>query len=296
MKKALLLVMTWLVAAGTALALPPANANFSADRDQPFGLVLDGRPLTRGLARQVHVDMLVPGQHWADFSIPGPRGRVQSFRTAVWLEPGVEASFILLLRPGFAPQLRQISAVALGGPGRGHQYQYGPGGYGNGYIGGGYGGQPQQHGGSYGPGQGGYGQGSYGQGQGSYGQGGYGQGNYQPSPYGGPTGGAGYYPGSAVSSYRLMTPADAGALAQAIKQRPFESTKLSTAQQALASSSIRAEDLEVVLRSFDFDSTRVELAKFAYEHVADPQNFYRVYDAFQFDSSVQEVQKSVAKN
>ena len=38
----------------------------------------------------------------------------------------------------------------------------------------------------------------------------------------------------------------------------------------------------------------MELAKFAYSHVADPQNFYRVYESFDFDASAQEVQQAVS--
>ena len=59
MKKSLLLALASLLAsAAPALAYPPApaNVNFTSERGLPFGLVLDGRPLTRGVARQVHVD------------------------------------------------------------------------------------------------------------------------------------------------------------------------------------------------------------------------------------------------
>ena len=92
MKKALLLgLMGWLLAAAPVLAHPPvpANVNFTSERGVPFGLVLDGRPLTRGVARQVHVDQLQPGAHWADFTLPTPYGGAVRFRSRVWLEPGL---------------------------------------------------------------------------------------------------------------------------------------------------------------------------------------------------------------
>ena len=118
--------LTTVVAAPPA---PPANANFLSERGMAFGLLLDGQPLTRPLARQVHVDRLAPGQHWADFSVPTRYGPPMRFRTQVWLEPGFETSYVLMLRPGYGPQLRQIGAVPVAGPG------YGPG---PGYNGGGY--------------------------------------------------------------------------------------------------------------------------------------------------------------
>ena len=97
-----------------------------------------------------------------------------------------------------------------------------------------------------------------------------------------------------MSSYRALPPRDVDALVQAVQQRSSEASKLSTAKEALSQSSIRADDLRRLLRSLGFEASRVELAKFAYSHVADRQNFYRVYEAFEFDASAQEVQQAVA--
>jgi hypothetical protein len=131
-------LLTWVAVAPVAAAPPmlPATANFISERGQVFSLALDGQPLTRPVARQVHVARLVPGQHWADFSVPTRYGPPLRFRTAVWLAPGLETSYILVLRPGYGPQLRQLGAVPLGRPGYGPQGNYG--GYQQGYP------QPQQ--------------------------------------------------------------------------------------------------------------------------------------------------------
>ena len=298
MKKAYLFALAGLLAAAApALAHPPAaNVNFASERGVPFGLVLDGRPLTRGLARQVHVDRLVPGLHWADFTLPTPYGGAVRFRSRVWLEPGLETSFVLLARPGRPLALRQVDAVALCapsgyGPGRSNDY---PGGRYNGPAG-------------YDPAP--YDQGSYGSGRNhdndrdndyddaddrpdnGSGAPGYG---YPGGPGGNGPGGAGYYPGSGVSSYRTLAPPDVERLLQAVRQRPFDDGKLSLAKEALGQSSIQADDLAQLLRGFSFEASRVELATFAYPHVADRQNFYRVYDAFAFDASAREVQQAVA--
>lgn len=290
MKKALLLALVGLLAAvapAVAVPPPPANVNFLSERGVPFGLVLDGRPLTRGAARQVHVDRLAPGLHWADFTVPTAYGRPVRFRSRVWLEPGLETSFVLIARPGRPLGLRQVGAVALYGPSRGR---------GNGYY---------DNGGRYNSPQ------PYGQGNndpydngGSYNaapnpsyNNGYGNQPTGPAPggsYGNGPDADGYYPGTAVSSYRAMQPQDVDALVQAIKQRPFEASKLGTAKEALAQSAIQADDLKRLLRSLDFEASRVELAKFAHSHVSDPQNFYRVYEAFDFDNNAREVQRAVA--
>ena len=310
MKKALLLALAGvLAAAAPALAHPPApaNVNFTSERGVPFGLVLDGRVLTRGVARQVHVDRLMPGLHWADFSVPTPYGRAVRYRSRVWLEAGLETSFVLVTRPGRPLSLRQVGAVVLCGPGYGpgrsngrNGRQYDDDGYGEeghhdfddddgyGQAPAGYLSTPSGHdhgasnaydnGSSYSNGPG------YPTGNGTAGQGGYGT----------TAGGTGYYPGSAVSSYRLLPPQDVDALVQAVEQRPFEASKLSIAKETLSQSSIEARDLQRLLRGLEFEASRVELAKYAYPHVADRQNFYQVYEAFQFDASTQEVQRAVA--
>ena len=281
MKKALLFALAGLLAAvAPALAHQPvpANVNFSSERGVPFGLVLDGRPLTRGLARQVHVDQLVPGLHWADFTVPTAYGGAVRFRSRVWLEPGLETTFVLIARPGWPLDLRQVTAVPLYEPGCDR-------GYSNGYNGGGRYNSPAPYGqgGNGYPYNGGNPNNAYGNNPAGPG------GGYDNTPNGG-----GYYPGSATSSYRSLPPQEVDALVQAVQQRPFEASKLSTAEEALGQSSIQADDLRRLLRSMQSEATRVELAKFAYPHVADPQNFNRVYDAFEFESSVREVEQAVS--
>ncbi|WP_426058430.1 DUF4476 domain-containing protein [Hymenobacter sp. B1770] len=278
MKKALLLALVGLfatVAPALAYLPPPANVNFSSERGAPFGLVLDGRPLTRGMARQVRVDQLVPGLHWADFTVPTAYGGAVRFRSRVWLEPGLETSFVLIARPGRPLGLRQVAAVPLYGPNRGRANDYYDNGYGrqgnyNSPLPYGQNGNAPHYGGNNG----------------------YGNSNNGPG-YGNTPNGGGYYPGSAASSYRIMAPQDVDALIQAVQQRPFEASKLSIAKEALAQSSLQTDDLKRLLRTMEFEASRIELAKYAHSHLTDPQNFYRIYEAFEYDASVQEVQQAV---
>ncbi|WP_051718607.1 DUF4476 domain-containing protein [Hymenobacter sp. IS2118] len=272
MKKALLLALVGLFAAiAPALAYPPpaANVNFSSERGVPFGLVLDGRPVTRGAARQVHLNRLAPGLHWADFTVPTAYGRVVRFRSRVWLEPGLETTFVLVTRPGRPLGLRQVAAVALYGPGRGQ---------GNGYHSGGYNNRPTP-----------YDQNS----NGNYAQDNGYNANQPATGYDDTPNNGDYYANPAENSRRIMTPQDVDALVQAVQQRSFEASKLSIAKDALTQNSIQADDLKRLLRSLEFEASRVELAKFAHPRVADPQNFYRIYEAFQYDDSIREVQQAV---
>jgi len=245
------LLLSWL-SAGPALAAPLATAYFSSDKGVLFGLTLDGQALTRGPVRELRVEQLTPGEHWAELTLPGPKRSTVRLRSKVWLEPAAENRFVLVTRNGRTPELRAAGTTPLYAPGYGQPLPApvpAPGNYPN-NPNGGYPNNPN--------------------------------GGYAPAP--------GY---AAPNGYRLMGPQDVDALIASLKQRSFESTRLEVAKDALSQTSLYALDLQRLLRSFDFDASRVELAKFAYTRVADPQNFYRVYEAFQFDGSVQEVRQAV---
>jgi len=276
MKKALLLCLSLFLLAAAQLQAAPANVNFTSARGVPFNLRFDGRPLTRGGARQVHLNLIAPGVHWAEFVIPTRYGRSINYRTRIFLDPGLETSFVLLTRPGFAPELRKVSAVPLRRDCR-------PG-YGNSLNGGGY----------YGNSQGGFPLGdddydAYGSQQPTTQPGGYDNGSYDNGGYDD----GGTYPGGGVSYNRAMAPQDVDALMRALNAKSAESSKLDIAKEVLGQSAINAADLKRVLGEFDFESNKVELAKFAHPRVADPQNFYQVYEAFNFDSSIRDVQRAV---
>ncbi|RZK24270.1 MAG: DUF4476 domain-containing protein [Hymenobacter sp.] len=298
-------------AAQAAPPLPPANANFASERGLAFGLRLDGQPLTRPLARQVHVDRLAPGQHWADFSLPSPYGPPLRFRTAVWLEPGRETSYVLMLRPGFGPQLRQVAAVPVVGPAYGLVPGY-PGGYpprapgvpNGGGPGGYYGGQPTTPGNApYGnPNNGPYGDPSNGPTGGYDGDGtapAPDQNGSYPSPDGPsnapyPNNSGGYYPGPTTGGMLYpLPPAEVQDLTQALRNRTLDAERLPLVKQALAQGLVRADELTQLLNTMAFDQSRIELAKYGYGHLSDPQNFYRVYDTLRYPSSIREVQQAL---
>jgi hypothetical protein len=305
-----LLAMVLLSWAGSAAAVaappaPPANVNFVSERGQAFGLLLDGQPLTRPVARQVHVDRLAPGQHWAEFSLPTAYGPPMRFRTPVWLAPGLETSYVLVLRPS-GPRLRQVGAVPVPGPAYGGGYYGGgypvpaPGGPQGGYYGNQPNNQPYPNNAPYGgysapspggaaptPGAGypgGYGTPAPGQGY----PGGYGQGA-APDPNAG-----GYDPNAPSNNYLYPLPAaDVQSLVQALRRQSFDDSRLPMVKQALAQNSVQADELAELMSTLSFDKARIELAKFGYGRLSDPQNFYRVYDVLRYPSSIREVQQAL---
>jgi len=313
-------LLAWVLAV-PAFAAPPANLTITAERGQPFSLMLDGRLLTRPVAPQVRVGLLLPGRHWADISIPTAYGPPLRFRTELWLQPGLETDYVLVLRP-YGPQLRQVGVVPLGRPGYGHGGYYGQGStpYGNGQ--GGYYGNAQPPL----PSQGGYSNGTYGPGydpRGEYASPRQGQQGYPaPTPvptypgqqqgYPAPTAPGGCtnapnpgYPDAsrdngnynsaddAAGNFRPFDAGEVSELAQDLRQLPTDAERLRTATQALGQSSVRAGELTTLLQAFTYDESRIELARFGYAHVSDPENFGQVYRALQFKSSIRALRQAV---
>lgn len=233
---------------------PPLTiANFSVERGLPFRLLLDGQPLTQPLAQQVHLDYLAPGPHWVELRLgAAPRGRSgPRIRAAVWLEEGLETSFVLTQRLGAGWQLRQVSTAAL--PGYGYEdqpgtysqpappdpaYQNSPAGLPTGPS------YPPVTGPAYPPAAGGYPAGP-----------GY------PLPFSSP---------------------EVADLVQALKRCSFDDKRLPIFYQAMARASVRADDLAAMVRTMTFSESQKQVATFGYAHLADPQNFQRVLAALTF--------------
>lgn len=293
MNRFLLLCLGLVLMAQAALAIPAGMA-VRSENGLPFRLRLDGQRIggRYGLT-QVRFDRLAPGYHWAEFQVPAGRG-VINYRTQVRLPEGRESRFILVARRGYPPVLRRFDEIPLagwanyhGGPFTDYGYDCEPTPYGN------AGGWPVPGGRDdwYNDRNGGYDEGGYSHNE-PYNQqpnGGYNNGY----PHNGNYNNGGYI----GSNYRhLLEPREVEDLLRAVNSKPFDSSKLTIAKQALDQSDIRSEDLRRLLEGLDFENSRLDLAKFAFNRVADRQNFHRVYDAFDFESSVREMQRYIDGN
>ena len=83
------------------------------------------------------------------------------------------------------------------------------------------------------------------------------------------------------------------AVTGSMNRASFESDKLIIAKQALRGKNIYAEGVERIMRHFSFESARIEFAQFAYQHCIDPENYYRVNDAFSFSSSIRKLDEYI---
>ena len=74
-----------------------------------------------------------------------------------------------------------------------------------------------------------------------------------------------------------------------ISDTAFADDKVSMAKQILRTNCIVIEQLVEILEEISFDEDQLNLAKFAYDHVYDLENYYEVYGVFSFSSSSDEL-------
>ncbi len=86
-----------------------------------------------------------------------------------------------------------------------------------------------------------------------------------------------------------MSQIDFSALKNSVNAQSFDSSKLTIAKQGVANNNLTSAQVKELLGLFTFESSKLDLAKFAYGHTIDRNNYYQVNDAFTFSSSVDEL-------
>lgn len=66
------------------------------------------------------------------------------------------------------------------------------------------------------------------------------------------------------------------------------------AKQAIPGHNLTVAQIKDLALLFSFDSDRLELLKFAYQHCFDPQNYYMVYEVLTYSSSKDELDKYIS--
>lgn len=86
-----------------------------------------------------------------------------------------------------------------------------------------------------------------------------------------------------------MHPGDFQGVKQSIASKSFDDTRLTIAKQVIASNCLLSDQVKEIMLLFSFEDTRLELAKYAYGYTYDKGNYYRLNDAFTFESSIEEL-------
>lgn len=90
-----------------------------------------------------------------------------------------------------------------------------------------------------------------------------------------------------------MSPGDFEAAKASIKSKSFEDSKLTIAKQIIQTNCLLSAQVREIMLLFNFEDTRLDLAKFAYSYTLDLGNYYKLNDAFTFESSIDELNRYI---
>ncbi|HEY3251337.1 MAG TPA: DUF4476 domain-containing protein [Ignavibacteria bacterium] len=94
--------------------------------------------------------------------------------------------------------------------------------------------------------------------------------------------------------YKIIRTEDFKDLKNSINNRSFESTNIDIVKTAVNKNYFSSQQVRELLSFFTFEASKLELAKYSYKRVCDQKNFFKVYDAFNFDSSVEELKNYIS--
>lgn len=86
-----------------------------------------------------------------------------------------------------------------------------------------------------------------------------------------------------------MAEADYQSAQSSVRSKDFEDSKLRIAKQIFNSNCLTSAQVKGIMMLFDFEDSKLNFAKYAYGRTYDIGNYYKVNDAFEFESSIDEL-------
>jgi len=90
-----------------------------------------------------------------------------------------------------------------------------------------------------------------------------------------------------------MSSSSFSAAKQTITKQSFEDTRLTTVKQILKSNCLSSAQIKEIMLLFNFEANKLEVAKIAHAKCVDKNNYFLINGAFQFESSVEELNSSI---
>jgi len=100
-----------------------------------------------------------------------------------------------------------------------------------------------------------------------------------------------YYSGPAV-----MSAQDFSTLQQMVSNASFEETRMTIIKQAIGGRAVSSQQVLSLMKMMSFESTRLELAKWAYSKTIDRENYFIVNQGFSFSSSTSDLASFMAQH
>ena len=86
-----------------------------------------------------------------------------------------------------------------------------------------------------------------------------------------------------------MTSGEFESFKGSVNSKSFEDSKMTLAKQVLNTNCLTSSQVREVMGLFTFEETKLDFAKYAYGHTYDLGNYYKVNDAFTFESSIEDL-------
>ncbi|MFZ5552024.1 MAG: DUF4476 domain-containing protein [Bacteroidota bacterium] len=105
------------------------------------------------------------------------------------------------------------------------------------------------------------------------------------------------YSGGTTSStgcYYPIADSDYQGIKKSIEAKSFEDSKLTLAKQVTKTNCMSAEQIKGIMALFSFEDSKLTYAKYAYDYCSDKNNYYKVNDEFDFESSIEALDKYIS--
>lgn len=80
-----------------------------------------------------------------------------------------------------------------------------------------------------------------------------------------------------------------------ISNENFDDSRLNMAKRIINGNTMNTRQIVKICRLFTFEANRLEFAKYAYKHCADPNKYYLLDEVFTFESSKKELDEYIRK-
>lgn len=101
-------------------------------------------------------------------------------------------------------------------------------------------------------------------------------------------------PVAAVPPCNMMDASNFASARGSIESKSFEDSKLTLAKQITKNNCLSAAQVKSIMELFSFEDTKLDYAKYAYPFCYEPNNYYQVNDAFDFESSIEDLDRHIS--
>ena len=93
-----------------------------------------------------------------------------------------------------------------------------------------------------------------------------------------------------------MNPRDFEDAIRLINEENFDDKRLKLAKQIVSTNPMSSRQIANVCSLFNFETNRLEFAKFAYHHCVDPNRYFTIYEVFNFEASKDDLYKYIQEH